>query len=262
MTGSGGNGTQAGGDPLSGMTLDSYSGEQLYRQLYRGLRSAILSGAWGEGEIIPSENEMRDRFAIARTTVRHAMALLVREGLVAQVRGKGTMVSHRPVSHSVWNFGSFTDLARANGKRPVTRVLEHRVEDGVLLLVRARGLGGAGGVEWLNLDTSWLPLAQYPGIERYDFAAQSLYAVLRRDYGREPARSEILLSVVPPSPQLIEVFGAEPAVPGYLCATADVLDAGGERVERTSIIYSPRVEMKFATRWGHGAGPAPQTEEN
>ncbi len=250
MAGSGDIDAKAGTHPLAAIALDPYSGEQIYRQLYRGLRGLILSGGWGEGEIIPSENEMRDHFTVARTTVRHALSLLVREGLVTQVRGKGTMVSHRPVSHSVWNFGSFTDLARANGKRPVTRVMEHRVDDGTLVLVRARGLAGVDAVEWLNLDTSWLPLADYPGIESYDFAAQSLYAVLRRDYGRIPVRSEIHLSVVPPSAHLTEVFGPDPAVPGYLCATGDVIDVEGRRVERTSIIYSPRVEMKFATRWG------------
>lgn len=252
MAGSGDIGAMAGADPLSAVTLDPYSGEQLYRQLYRSLRNAILTGVWGEGEIIPSENEMRDRFAIARTTVRNAMALLVREGLVRQERGKGTMVSHRPVSHSVWNFGSFTDLARASGRRPVTRVIEHRIEDGVLVLVRARGLAGLGQVEWLNLDTSWLPLDLYPGIDGYDFAAQSLYAVLRSKYGRYPARTELMLSVVPATAQLREVFGPMPEVAGYLCATGDVLDQAGERVERTSIVYSPKVEMKFATRWGHG----------
>ncbi len=261
MTGSSDSNATVGADPLAAVALDPYSGEQLYRQLYRALREAILSGAWSEGEIIPSENELRNRFAIARTTVRNAMALLVREGLVRQERGKGTMVSHRPVSHSVWNFGSFTDLARANGKRPVTRVLDHRIDDGTLVLVRARGLGGSDNVEWMNLDTSWLPLAQYPDIERYDFAAQSLYAVLRRDYGRNPVRSEIHLSVVPPSPHLLEVFGTDPAVPGYLCASGDVIDTRGEIVERTSIIYSPRVEMKFATRWGNESIATPRSEE-
>lgn len=257
MAGSSDRDAAAGKDPLSAVTLDPYSGEQLYRQLYRSLRNAILTGAWDEGEIIPSENELRDRFAVARTTVRNAMALLVREGLVRQERGKGTMVSHRPVSHSVWNFGSFTDLARASGQRPVTKVIEHRIEDGVLVLVRARGLGGLGQVEWLNLDTSWLPLDQYPGIDGYDFAAQSLYAVLRSKYGRHPARSELLLTVVPPTGLLRDVFGETPEPSGYLCATGDVLDHGGDRVERTSIVYSPKVEMKFATRWGHGtAAPA------
>lgn len=235
---------------LSRLRLDAYSGEQLYRQLYRMLRAAILSGDLAEGEAIPSENQLRDQFGIARTTVRNAMSLLVSEGLVQQVRGRGTIVSHRPISHSIWNFGSFTELARRQGQRPVTRVLEHQVKDGELLLVRARGLANDEEVTWLNMDTSWLSLDMYPGIEIHDFATQSLYELLRRDYGRHPMRSELLLTVVPPSQRLREVFATAPDVPGYLCASGDVLDGNDELVERTSIVYSPAVQMKFATRWG------------
>ena len=240
---------------LSRLRLDLYSAEQLYRQLYRALRAAILSGDFAEGEAIPSENQLRDLFGIARTTVRNAMSLLVSEGLVQQVRGRGTIVSHRPISHNIWNFGSFTELARRQGQRPVTRVLEHRVEDGELCLVRARGLANNETTNWLNVDTSRLSLAVYPGIERYDFAAHSLYEILRRDYNRHPLRSELLLTIVPPSDLLKEVFGAASDVPGYLRASGDVLDADDQLVERTSIVYSPAVQMKFATRWGRDTAP-------
>ena len=137
----------------------------------------------------------------------------------------------------------------------MTRVLEHRVENGELLLVRARGLANGDSVTWLNVDTSVLDLALYPGIEHYDFAAQSLYEVLRRDYDRHPLRSELLLTVVPASDRLKEVFAPAPDVPGYLCASGDVLDADDRLVERTSIVYSPAVQMKFATRWGRETAP-------
>ncbi|KRB20771.1 MULTISPECIES: GntR family transcriptional regulator [Mesorhizobium] len=242
---------------LSRLRLDTYSGEQLYRQLYRMLRAAILSGDIAEGEAIPSENQLRDQFGIARTTVRNAMTLLVSEGLVRQIRGRGTIVSHRPVSHSIWNFGSFTELARRQGQRPVTRTLEHQVKDGELHLVRARGLANGEAVTWLNVDMSWLSLELYPGIESYDFAAQSLYEVLRRDYGRHPMRSELLLTVVSPSERLKEVFATAAEVPGYLCASGDVLDGNDQLVERTSIVYSPAVQMKFATRWGRNMAQLP-----
>ena len=53
MTGSSESDAKTGAHPLAAVTLDPYSGEQIYRQLYRGLRGLILSGAWGEGEIIP-----------------------------------------------------------------------------------------------------------------------------------------------------------------------------------------------------------------
>ncbi|MDT9046883.1 hypothetical protein RSW36_27580, partial [Escherichia coli] len=84
--------------------------------------------------------------------------------------------------HNIWNFGSFTELARKQGQRPVTQVLEHRADNGQLVLVRARGLANGDSVTWLNVDTSELDLALYPGLDRYDFASQSLYEVLRRDY--------------------------------------------------------------------------------
>ncbi|MHA4736189.1 MULTISPECIES: GntR family transcriptional regulator [Ensifer] len=242
-------------DRLSRLRLDLYSSEQLYRQLYRALRAAILSGDFSEGEAIPSENQLRDQFGIARTTVRNAMALLVSEGLVQQVRGRGTIVSHRPISHNIWNFGSFTELARKQGQRPVTQVLEHRADNGQLVLVRARGLANGDSVTWLNVDTSELDLALYPGLDRYDFASQSLYEVLRRDYDRHPLRSELLLTVVPASDRLREVFAPAQDVPGYLCASGDVLDADDRLVERTSIVYSPAVQMKFATRWGRETAP-------
>ncbi|MCQ6498030.1 UTRA domain-containing protein, partial [Vibrio parahaemolyticus] len=87
-------------------------------------------------------------------------------------------------------------------------------DNGELRLVRARGLANGETINWLNVDTSQLDLALYPGIEAYDFAAQSLYEVLRRDYDRHPLRSELLLTVVPPSDQLRTVFGPAPAVPG------------------------------------------------
>ena len=69
------------------------------------------------------------------------------------------------------------------------------------------------------------------------------------------------LSVVPPTPTLLKVFGDTHAPPGYLCAIGDVIDAAGDQVERTSIIYAPRVEMKFATSWGHGTSAAAPSEE-
>lgn len=241
--------------------LDPHSSEQLYRQLYRGLRASILAGAYAEGEIIPSENVLRDIFGIARTTVRSAMSLLVREGLVQQVRGRGTIVSHRPVSHSVWNFGSFTDLAKAQGLNPITKVLDHTVANGELTLVRARGLSGAGTVDWLNVDTSVLSIERYPGIETYDFAENSLYEVLRRDYQRTPTRSELQLTVVAPTDQLREVFAAAGDAPGYLCASGDVLDGSDMLVERTAIVYSPAVQMKFATRWGRCAAALVRSED-
>ncbi|QDU05011.1 Arabinose metabolism transcriptional repressor [Gimesia chilikensis] len=60
-------------------------GEQLKRQIREG---QILPGT-----ALPSEQQLASLFDSARSTVRQAMGLLEREGLVSRVQGKGTFVS-------------------------------------------------------------------------------------------------------------------------------------------------------------------------
>lgn len=237
-------------------TFDPHDPTPLYAQLYRMLRLRILDGVYPEGTAIPSETAMRDEHGITRGTVRHAVSLLVREGLVRQIRGKGTIVTYTPINHSVWNFGGFTDFSRARGQRPITTVLSHTVEDGetgpILKLVRARGVAIEDSNTFLNLDTSWLDLKKYPGIEAFDFSRHSLYQVMRERYGVVPTRAELTLTVVPPSELTRQVFGDMPEVPAFICATGNVYTSSDDLVERTSVIYSPALEMRVGTSWNGG----------
>jgi GntR family transcriptional regulator len=236
--------------------FDPHDPTPLYAQLYRMLRLRILDGVYPEGTAIPSETAMRDEHGITRGTVRHAVSLLVREGLVRQIRGKGTIVTYTPINHSVWNFGGFTDFSRARGQRPITTVLSHTVEDGelgpVLKLVRARGVAIEESNTFLNLDTSWLDLKKYPGIEAFDFSKNSLYQVMRERYGVVPTRAELTLSVAAPTDLTRQVFGAMPEIPAFICATGNVYTSSDDLVERTSVIYSPALEMRVGTSWNGG----------
>lgn len=238
--------------------LNPHDPTPLYAQLYRILRSRILEGEYAEGDAIPSETVLKDQHRITRSTVRNAVALLVKEGLVQQIRGKGTLVTYTPINHSIWNFGGFTDFSRARGQRPITTVLARTVEDGpngpILKLVRARGVATEETQTFLNLDTSWLDLKRFPGLEKFDFEQLSLYQVMREHYGIVPTRSELTLSIVPQSDLTRQVFGPSPDVPGFICASGDVYDSTDELVERTSVIYSPTLEMKVGTSW-NGVNP-------
>ncbi|WP_315927236.1 GntR family transcriptional regulator [Mesorhizobium sp. SP-1A] len=232
--------------------LNPHEPTPLYAQLYRMLRVRILDGEYAEGEAIPSETVLRDAHGITRSTVRNAVALLAKEGLVQQIRGKGTIVTYTPINHSIWNFGGFTDFSRARGQRPVTSLLSRTIEDGpqgkILRLVRARGIAIEDVQTFLNLDTSWLDLRRYPGLEKFDFEQLSLYQVMRENYGVVPTRSELTLSIVPHSDLTRQVFGATDS-PGFICASGDVYDSTDQLVERTSVIYSPTLEMKVGTSW-------------
>jgi GntR family transcriptional regulator/MocR family aminotransferase len=67
-------------------------GEPLFRQVYAGLRQAILSGTFRAGDRVPSTRDLADQLGISRTVVVLAYELLLAEGFVAGRSGSGTYV--------------------------------------------------------------------------------------------------------------------------------------------------------------------------
>lgn len=71
----------------------SRAGEPLFRQVYRGLRQAILSGALHAKDRLPSTRDLAEQLGISRTVVLLAYDQLLAEGFVTGHRGSGTYVS-------------------------------------------------------------------------------------------------------------------------------------------------------------------------
>ena len=67
-----------------------------YAQLAELLRQRIARGVWKQGETLPSLDELVREFGVARVTVRQAVDLLARDGLVSPQRGRGTFVTAQP----------------------------------------------------------------------------------------------------------------------------------------------------------------------
>jgi GntR family transcriptional regulator len=68
----------------------------LYIQIASALRQRIGSGHWRAGEKISTLEELEREFEVARVTVRLAIELLEREGLVQRHQGRGTFVTDQP----------------------------------------------------------------------------------------------------------------------------------------------------------------------
>jgi GntR family transcriptional repressor for pyruvate dehydrogenase complex len=85
-----------------------------------GLRRAIALGAYEPGERLPTERTLADRLGVSRMTVRAAMHILARDGLVTTARGRtgGTVVS-----------GSAPGLARLGPARSIDTAFVAQVHD-------------------------------------------------------------------------------------------------------------------------------------
>lgn len=63
-----------------------------YQQIADELRAAIILGHVGIGQYLPSFDDMAGHFCVAVATIQRAVAVLVTEGYVVSLPGKGTRV--------------------------------------------------------------------------------------------------------------------------------------------------------------------------
>ena len=71
----------------------SKCGGPLFRQIYLGLREAMLSGALGSGEKLPSTRDLAEQLGVSRTVMLLAYDQLLAEGFAVGRAGSGTYVS-------------------------------------------------------------------------------------------------------------------------------------------------------------------------
>lgn len=118
----------------------------LYGQIYRALRSAILSGQLGGGARLPSSRTLAIELGVSRNAVLAAYGQLITEGYLAGQVGSGTYIASDLVGHAVPTGRAGRDGSRASSVRPQR------------LSTFAR--------RTLDLDPS--PILQRPGLS-YDF---------------------------------------------------------------------------------------------
>ena len=64
-----------------------------YKWVYETLKREILGGKYSSGKSFPSSTALVRRFEIARFTIRQALDILAKEGLIKSQRGRGTFVT-------------------------------------------------------------------------------------------------------------------------------------------------------------------------
>lgn len=98
-----------------------------YAQLADLFRHRIVRGVWGQGSKLPSLDELVREFDVARVTVRQAVELLAREGLLSAQQGRGTFVTGEPSGRlrSLRLETTLRDLADAyRGDKPELTLVE------------------------------------------------------------------------------------------------------------------------------------------
>jgi GntR family transcriptional regulator len=175
---------------LEDRTLDKNTPIPLYFQLEKLLLEEIKSGNYPVGSMIPTEKELSSMFDISRTTVRQAVADLVRKEQLYRVKSKGTFVSSPKVGQAfIQSIQSFDEDVRSAGRIPSTEVLDLKVVElpeevsdqigtnthtKAVYLYRKRY---ADDTPVVRVET-YLPYELCSFVLGHDFSKESLYQVL------------------------------------------------------------------------------------
>jgi GntR family transcriptional regulator, N-acetylglucosamine utilization regulator len=180
--------------PFSDIVVDKGTPAPVYVQIATALSTLLRSGAIPAGTLLPPERLLCAQFDVSRMTVRQAMGVLDREGLIESHRGKGTFVRPRRLQKQEQEFRSFSEEIRQRGGIPESKLISfnvvepgkaareffdlHRSEK-VYELCRLRLNDG----EPLAAERAQIPQRLVPGLERHDFSKNSLYKTLEGRYG-------------------------------------------------------------------------------
>lgn len=150
-------------------------------QIRRVLRERIESGEWDSGHPIPTEMELLAEFGVSRTTIREALGVLTRDGLIARHRGRGSFVQPRgdcppAVTNLILGYQAQIKVVRAETTAapghiagslgvergtPVTRLVRLEIVDGAPLAVAVNYMRTALGQPIRARDLTRISLLEF-----------------------------------------------------------------------------------------------------
>ncbi|MBM3145065.1 MAG: GntR family transcriptional regulator [Chloroflexi bacterium] len=97
-------------------------------QVYEIIVKGISNGAYAPGSLLPSENQLAERFNVSRPTIRAAFARLVERGFVKRQRGVGTFVAESPsIVNPLYQLLDVHERISARGFEPGFRQLRSEI---------------------------------------------------------------------------------------------------------------------------------------
>lgn len=233
--------------PFSSIRIDKDAPTPIYLQIAEAIGSLLASGVLPSGYVLPPERVLCEQFGISRMTLRQAMSLLDREGLINSRRGMGTVVTPSRLRKQHQEMRSFSEEIRERGGRPESRLIslelaiptpsvrdffELREQQRVYEIQRVR----LNDSEPLALEFARIPARLCPGLERFDLAKTSLYQVLEQSYGLWPSTCSEEISAAIPSSQQRKLLNM-PAHTAVLIVNRKTYADDGRPVEFTSSVY-------------------------
>ncbi len=176
------------------LRFDKDSPTPMYLRIAEAMAALLKSGAYPAGFSLPPERALCERYGVSRMTLRQAMSILERDGLIESHRGRGTFVAPNRLQKQQQELRSFTEEIMARGGKAQSRVISFNSIAPPPSAKEFFGLAEGEKVYEISrlrykdstplaAETALIPQKICPWLERFDLAKRSLYRILEESYG-------------------------------------------------------------------------------
>lgn len=161
--------------------------EPMYVKIEKYLKELIDSGEIKQGELLPSENKLCEKFNVTRMTVRSAFNNLVKEGYISRKRGIGSIVLVNRISDNIGTVESYTKEMVNKGYSIITKLISLTIVEADNIIKDKLNLDLGENV-WevkrvryadgcpVSYMITYMPVKMFPNLKRSD--CNSLYNYL------------------------------------------------------------------------------------
>jgi len=197
-----------------------------YHQIAQTLRERIATSGQGPGERLGNQRSLAREFGVTLMTLRQALDLLERDGLIARRHGLGTFVARPAIDYDILQLRALAGDLSALGEDVATRFLrshfaaaDRRVGEAlglaeqaqVFVLERLRLVDG----EPVSFQASYLPGALGAEVSHADLAVTPLRQVLTFKLGIEIAAARETVSAVSLDRRAARELGCRPGIAAF-----------------------------------------------
>ncbi|EHJ56996.1 trehalose operon repressor [Streptococcus urinalis 2285-97] len=193
-----------------------------YQHIYQQIETDILTENYKDGDFLPTEHDLSQKYKVSRDTIRKALKLLENTGLITKTQGRGSQITkNERILFPVAELTSYQELVATFSMNSKTNVIAidkviideslakitgFRLHQIVWRVTRQRVVDGIASV----LDIDYLDKELIPKMTR-EIAEHSIYAYLESDLGLpiDFALKEITIDHISDKDKILLDLGSE-----------------------------------------------------
>ncbi|EDF8639532.1 GntR family transcriptional regulator, partial [Salmonella enterica] len=145
----------------------------VFQDIARKLKDNINGYTYNVGDLLPTEIQLSQTYNVSRNTLRKALDILEKEGMIERKHGSGTYVRRKSFIAHVDHMNCLSEIAQNSGKEIVSQIMRFEVQGATHLISRELNITENDPVYYIKrlriidnklaqLEETWLSVGRFP----------------------------------------------------------------------------------------------------